>query len=295
MLLIDAFNVLHLPEAHLHGRSLDLAVLARLIGASRYAGQRTVLVCDGGGDGSIELPKGGGERACRARFAGLEIVFSGPEATADDEIEGLLRRGGGHGVVVVSDDRRLRRAARRVRSGALASGVFLAHLLLDEARQGERGGQSGPGGGGKGARKPIPRFARDLPLDRYSVAHWMAEFGMSPNSLLERCAGRPAGRGVAAPTPKPGQNLSGPEHEASVPARETAPETPPKAKETSRNLSSSSPSPPLPPSLPDERVLRLESLADDPVIREALDAWQGHLTLEDLDMARWLDQHRGEG
>ena len=294
VLLIDAFNVLHLPEAHHHGRSLDLAALARLIGTSRYAGQRGVLVCDGGGDGSIELPKGGRGRVCRARCAGLEVLFSGPESTADDEIEGQLRRGGGHGVVVVSDDRRLRRAAKRVRSGSLPSGVFLAHLLLDEARRGERSGQGGPGSGGKGAGKPTPRFARDLPLDRYSVSHWMEEFGMSPNGLLERRAGKPTGRGGTVPRSKPGQGLAPPAPGAAAPDSEAAPKTPagketPAEKERSDTLASTPP-----PPLPDERVLRLESLTDDPVIREALEVWRGRLPLEDLDMARWLDQHRRE-
>ncbi|VAX41717.1 hypothetical protein MNBD_PLANCTO03-629 [hydrothermal vent metagenome] len=292
MLLIDAFNVLHLPEAHLHGRSLDLATLAHLLGASRYARQRAVLVCDGWGDGAIELPKGarGGSRgATRVRFAGLEVLFSGPDSTADDEIERLLRSGGGHGVVVVSDDRRLKRAARRAGSGSLASGIFLAHLLLDEGRRGERG--AGEGKGGKGSAKPVPRFARDLPLDRYSIAHWMREFGLTANELLEKRVGKPAGRSVPPPTPTPTPTPT-PKAEASKPAGK------PNAKEACNTpiLPQPSDSPrsgELPASLPDARVLRLEELAHDPVIREALDAWHGRLTLEDLDMARWLDAHRG--
>ncbi|MFG0260011.1 MAG: NYN domain-containing protein, partial [Phycisphaerales bacterium JB041] len=140
MLLIDAFNVLHLPEAVAVGRALTAADLVSLIGTSRYAGQSVVLVCDGAGDGSIDVPKG---KRWKVRLSGVEVVFSGPDATADDEIEQRLRLGGGGGITVISDDRRLRRAASRVRARSLGSGAFLAHLLEP---------------GGRTKKRPVPEF-----------------------------------------------------------------------------------------------------------------------------------------
>ncbi|MBZ0172974.1 MAG: hypothetical protein K8E66_11375, partial [Phycisphaerales bacterium] len=78
MLLIDAFNVLHLPQAVHDGHALGVPDLAGLIAAGRYAGARAVLVCDGAGP--VECPD-------RADPRGIEIVFSGPDRSADDEIE----------------------------------------------------------------------------------------------------------------------------------------------------------------------------------------------------------------
>lgn len=245
MLLIDAYNVLHLPQAVHDGRAIDLPAFAGLIRAGRYAPRRAVLVCDGTGGRTSGRPGPGGA----VTLAGVEVVFSGAARTADDEIEARLARAGGHGVVVVSDDRRLRRAAHRAGAKTLASAVFLAHLLADHDRP---------------RANPPPHFVRDIPLDRYSVAHWMGQFGLSPNGLLDRRAGKaeaPAPAGVRPPPLEPAPSL--------------APEPRPK--------------PPAPP-IPDERVLRMESLSDDPVIREALEAWKGRLTLDDLDMARWLGE-----
>ena len=264
MLLIDAFNVLHLPGALQDGRAMGPADLARLLGQSRYAGRRAVVVCDGVG------PRGAGSGTgdrpgSRSGSRGVEIVFSGGDRTADDEIEARLGRAGGHGIVVVSDDRPLRRAAGRAGARSLASGDFLAHLLGDAA---------------KPKTPPPPRFARDIPLDRYSVAHWMRAFGLSANGLLDRRAGRaeaggsPPGRGSRPGGPGRPDLLG-----ARAPEPEAAPVVQPGRGEPSE------------PAMPDERVLRMESLADDPVIREALEAWRGGLTLDDLDMARGLGEH----
>ncbi|MCC7390062.1 MAG: NYN domain-containing protein [Phycisphaerales bacterium] len=252
MLLIDAFNVLHLPQAVREGRALDLADLAGLVGVSRYAGQRAVLVCDGTGG------QAGRESRGRVTLSGIEVVFSGARRTADDEIEARLRKAGGHGVTVVSDDRRLRRAAGRAGAKPLASGLFLLHLLQDHHRP---------------RPKPLPSFARDIPLDRYSVAHWMRQFGLSPNSLLDRRAGR-----AEAPAPSP-------------PPPPPAPKPQPPSPGATRPVAPPPPRRPASPPNPAERALPNESLADDPVIREALEAWKGRLTLDDLDMARWLGEH----
>ncbi len=248
MLLIDAFNVLHLPQAVVVGRSLELADLASLIGTSRYAGQAAVLVCDGSGDGSIEAPRG---KRARVRLAGVEVLFSGPGRSADDEIEARLRRGGGHGMIVVSDDRRLRRAASRVRAKSMASGVFLSHLLVSPGRD---------------KKRAVPEFARDTPLDRYSIAHWMQEFGLTPGDLLER-------RGEAA---KPGKAKSRPRGKVSGPGISGGK---PRPEEVPRRAK-----------LPENPVLPACELEDDPVIRAALEEWRGKLRVEDLDMGQWLEE-----
>lgn len=254
MLLIDAFNVLHLPQAVVAGRSLVVADLAGLIGTSRYAGESAVLVCDGSGDGSVPAPPG---KRGRARVSGVEVVFSGPGGSADDEIEARLRRGGGHGMTVVSDDRRLRRAASRVRAKRLGSGVFLAHLL-------KPGGQTG--------KRPVPAFVRDIPLDRYAVAHWMEAFGLTPGDLLARGGSAASGgqdreRGEGRSKPrsegKPDSGGFTVRYGSGANARKGA--------------------------LPAEPVLPDQDLEDDPVIRAALEEWGGRLRVEDLDMARWLE------
>lgn len=258
MLLIDAFNVLHLPGAVQDGRALGPTDLARLLGESRYAGHRAAVICDGVGPRGV----GKGFRSVPGR---VEIVFSGGDRSADDEIETRLGQAGGHGIVVVSDDRRLRRAAGRVGARSLASGVFLDHLLGDAA---------------KTKTRPTPRFTRDIPLDRYSVAHWMRAFGLSANGLLDRRAGKAEAGGSP---PAPGSRPDAPARQDLARAKAPEPEAPP-APQQGRGEPSGS-------AMPDERVLRMESLADDPVIREALEAWRGRLTLDDLDMARWLSEH----
>lgn len=269
MLLIDAFNVLHLPEAQRDGRHLELADLAALLGQSRYAGVAAVLVCDGSGDGSIEAPPG---RRARVKLAGVEVVFSGPGSNADDEIEERLRRGGGHGVTVVSDDRAVRRAASRVRARVLGSRAFLVHLLA-----------------GRPGAAPLPQFARDIPLDRYSVAHWMRVFGVEPSDLLES-------RGSAASAVRraePAAPVQAPESRRKDKAGSAGPEG---GRERGRprpcpaDLKAARPELPETPNL----ARPLEDLESDPVIREALEEWRGRLRLEDLDMERWLgDRERG--
>lgn len=253
MLLIDAFNVLHLPEAVAVGRSLTVADLVSLLGSSRYAGEAAVLVCDGAGDGSIEAPKG---KRGRVRLSGVEVVFSGPESTADDEIEDRLRLGGGGGMTVISDDRRLRRAASRVRARSLGSGTFLSHLLHPAGRV---------------KKRPVPEFARDIPLDKYSMAHWMQEFGLTPGDLLER------GGDAAVPpnTPKAGK-----QSERSAPP--AIPERTPNLPAPKHGLGTA------PPVLPER------DLEEDPVILAALAEWRGRLKLEDLDMAKWLEERGRE-
>lgn len=272
MLLVDAYNVLHQPGAL--ALEIDVAGLCALIGASRYAGGRIVVVCDGtGGSG----PEAAGAPD-RGRLWGSEVVFVGPGRSADDEIEARLRRSGGGGVTVVSDDRRLRRAASRARSQSLGSDRFLANLLHDHNRR---------------RPAPRPRFAKDLPLDRYSIAHWMREFDLPLGTILEHPprggsvhrgevggrageAGETAAKaGRAASTPaKPPAGMDDLQADRSVPGGPEGPGGP--------GTGGHGPA-------PDGRARRLEDLKSDAVLREALEAWRGRLSIEDLDMEQWLD------
>jgi hypothetical protein len=258
VLLIDAYNVLHLPEAQLQGADLALEDLCAMIGASRYAGSRVVLVCDGSPPARLGAPHRAGG-AARVRVAGVELVFSGPNRTADDEIEERLRTGRGAGVTLVSDDRRLTRAASRSRARSLGSSAFLAHLIVDRA----------------GRRVPLPRFSKDIPLDAYSVEHWRREFGL-PAVDPAAAVARAAGQGPAPAAPRP------PETQREHPVR-------PHADHMKRK-----PAPQRDPAAREPTDAGLESLRADPLIREALEAWNGRLRLEDLDMRRWLGEPPGE-
>jgi hypothetical protein len=79
MLLIDAFNVLHVTGVlppHLAG--LDVQGLVRLIGISRYARRKLLLVCDGA------PPR---QHAARAAHSDdPRIIYAGTRLKADDLI-----------------------------------------------------------------------------------------------------------------------------------------------------------------------------------------------------------------
>ncbi|MBK7405801.1 MAG: NYN domain-containing protein [Phycisphaerales bacterium] len=256
MLIVDAYNVLHLPEAA--ARDLDVAALCRSIGASRYAGGRVVVICDG-------APGSGPEARERASGAGIDVVFVGAGRSADDEIEARLHRHGGAGVTVVSDDRRLRRAAGRAKARTLASGAFLAQILLDQARRPTR---------------QRPAFTKDLPLDRYSIAHWLSEFGLPASDVLAPRPNAPKS-GTRRARPSPAAETQQRAGQASLPEPPPATITP---RETSSRTEEAA-----------EGLARLEALREDPIIRDALEAWRGRLSLEDLDMQRWLDGPAGRG
>ncbi|HZW10747.1 MAG TPA: hypothetical protein VFF69_12655 [Phycisphaerales bacterium] len=257
MLLIDTYNVLHLPEAQLQGGELSIEDLCALIGASRYAGGRILLVCDGSPPARLRVPPRASAGALRFRIAGADVIFAGRGRSADDEIEDRLRASRGSGVVLVSDDRRLTRAASRSRARSLGSATFLAHLLVDREGRG---------------RTLRPRFSKDIPLDAYSVEHWRREFGLAPADPA-RAARRPPER-KAGPAGTSRAEHGGP---AQPRERSQAP-----APEAGRQ--------PRPGSDP-----RLEALLSDPLIREALEAWNGRLRVEDLDMRRWLGEGPGTG
>ena len=174
MLLIDAYNVLHaqwaLPRSE---RGMDVPALVRLVGRSRYAGWRVRVVCDGRPgpqwprSGLLETHAG----LVWTRVHGAEVVFSGADLEADDVIEDVLARARGLRVLLVSSDRRLIRAAGKAGADQVGNGTFLRQLFDDA--------QARPG-------SERPAFVSEVPLDAYSVAHWMREFGYDPSAALER-------------------------------------------------------------------------------------------------------------
>ena len=271
MLLIDAYNVVRaqwvLPESR---RGLDVAALIHLIGRSRYAKRRLRVVVDGrpGPDwlrhGVFDTLAG----HAWTRLGRAEVVFSGREREADDVIEDILARTKGISITVVSSDRRLIRAAGRAGADQIGNGSFLRQLNEDLDRaHAER----------------IPAFAAEVPLDRYSVAHWMKEFGFEPETAA------PTGPNIATPAPTAPAEPRPPKK---TPAKDRpAPPTPDGFGSRLRldlplpvppNLA-----PPKPPAPPTTNPEAEEPL--DPLLHDAFEEWYGALHLGDLDMRKWLD------
>lgn len=170
MLVVDTFNVLHVtgvlpPEL----AGLEVPDLVRLVAASRYAGQQATFVCDGARPGMGH----GGPSAYAMGTA--RVLYPGVGRDADSEIEKLLELASfASRITVVSSDQRLRRAARRRGAVSLSSEKFLERLAEDHGRGGES--------------DALPAFVHEIPLDRYSVAHWMAEFGLGAPDFKARDA-----------------------------------------------------------------------------------------------------------
>lgn len=174
MLLIDAYNVLHVTGVlppHLAGLEVD--GLAALIDSSRYARRRTLLVCDGtGGSAGASI-----KRAVRQAAAdrgddqeGIRVLYAGPGAEADALIESLLRRYAGKSTLVVSADRRVLKAARAARARSLTSEKFLHQLALDAAASRGRGTAA--------AAKP------DAPLPPRQARDWARQMGIGPDDPI---------------------------------------------------------------------------------------------------------------
>lgn len=282
MLLVDAFNVVRaqwvLPA---HRRGLDVHGLIGLIGRSRFADRRLRVVVDGrpGPDwvrhGVYDTLVG----HAWTRLGRAEVVFSGRQLEADDVIEEILARSKGLAITVVSSDRRLIRAAGAAGADQIGNGSFLKLLNEDLDRA---------------HAEAVPAFAAEVPLDRYSVAHWMREFGFAqpedPTPKPVPAQTEPAAQ--QAPTPKPAKR----------------PKTKPDPKSFGTSLSVNLPAPP-PPSVPATPAAAAlpptpartapppgpagvfadppESL--DPLLRDAFEEWYGSLHLGDLDMRKWLD------
>ncbi len=163
VILVDAYNVLH-TQGVLPPRLAGIEVqgLVRLIQRSRFAGRRLTIVCDGTDSGG---------RSGMDALDGASVHYSGPHSEADAVIERLLESASAARTwTVISSDRRVQRAARRARADVLDSRTFLEQLVADESHKRKDG---------------LPPFATEVPLDRYSVAHWLEEFGLDPSSVLQ--------------------------------------------------------------------------------------------------------------
>lgn len=271
MLLIDAYNVVRaqwvLPESR---RGLDVAALIHLIGRSRYAKRRLRVVVDGrpGPDwlrhGVFDTLAG----HAWTRLGRAEVVFSGREREADDVIEDILARTKGISITVVSSDRRLIRAAGRAGADQIGNGSFLRQLNEDLDRaHAER----------------IPAFAAEVPLDRYSVAHWMKEFGFEPDAAAS------TGPNIATPAPTAPAEPRPPKK---TPAKDRPAAPTPDGFGSRLRLDLPLPvppnlAPPKPPAPPTTNPEAEEPL--DPLLHDAFEEWYGALHLGDLDMRKWLD------
>lgn len=287
MLLIDAYNVLHaqwaLPP---NGRGMDVPALVGLVGKSRYADRRLRVVCDGRPgpqwpqSSLLETHSG----LVWARVGRAEVVFSGPDLEADDVIEDVLGRAKGLNVLLVSSDRRLVRAAGQAGADQVGNGTFLRQLWADlNAR---------PGG-------DRPAFVSEVPLDRYSVAHWMREFGYDPEAP-QTPASQPPAHQAPAPEPSPP-----PKRFTQRRSKEPPGGSPPKDAPFGDGLNLPTPPGPPSPAVPPTPPARSGSTAParppkaprsgpeheplDPLLQEAFEEWRGRLSLDDLDMSRWID------
>ncbi|MCK4871211.1 MAG: NYN domain-containing protein [Phycisphaerales bacterium] len=231
--LVDTYNVLHAAvgtAAEL--ADLDVAELARLIGAGRFARDGVTLVCDG-------ITATG-----RERISGVDIVYAGAGRDADSVLESLIAESTApKRLLIVSSDRRIRRAARKRRAKSMPSDVFLRRLTADARAKKHR-------------PKRDPPFVHDIPLDRFSVAWWMEQFGQGTPRDAESGG---AGRRSLSPADRLGETLH-------VPA-----DTP------------VTPAPASKPILPPGEQIRI-----DPELASLLRDASIHVDPADLDMRRWL-------
>lgn len=253
MLLLDAYNILH-ARAALPPRLAGVEVpgLVHLIGRSRYAGRPVRIVCDGRRpptDRAAALRSG----EERVTLGPAEIWYAGEGRDADGLIERILREdSAARRMLVVSSDRRLQRAASRARADFLASETFLRQLAQDETARREL---------------PLPEFATAIPLDSYSVGHWIREFGVGEDWLGIRSADGEESRPTAGSAPR----IPAPASQEAVP-QPLRPE-PPKA-------------------LPAQAAGPPEASG---WVREALRLWGDRLHLDDLDMRKWLGPGPADG
>ncbi len=329
MLLVDAYNVLHVQgvlPAHLAGMEVD--GLARLLGVSRYARGRIILVCDGApprtsvGGGKKVAGRAG--RASHPTASGVEIVHAGGGNDADSYIEDFLERdSASRRWTVVSSDHRVQRAAITAGSRVLESALFLRQLVQDDARP---------------APTPHPRNIHKIPLASLDVSLWIREFGIDPRAgeadssqipditppasaagHIERSIERPIEREIEAAdgrsrkkakgtSNKPAEATTTPDalagHSKSVRASSTpitaATSKPtgkptrnikPDARKQSANPAHTQQSASKSPPLQLPSGLNPADL--DPILRELLAGLEGGIRLEDLDMRRWLGENGG--
>ncbi|MEL7473277.1 MAG: NYN domain-containing protein [Planctomycetota bacterium] len=275
MLVVDTYNVLGVTGVlppDLAG--LDVEGLADLIRASRHARDPALLVCDGTPPGRPWRGRG----PVRTDFDDVRVAYAGPGREADDLIEQLLfDHSAARRMTVVSNDRRIQRAARKRRAGVLPSDDFLRGLAADHQR---------------GRASPYPEFAKAIPLAQDRVSAWLRTFDVGPE-LVDDIANalgldrdhvrRQLEQLHDAPDPDAPDreylDRVDPKHDAARADSKPA-GSPSESARTSPDPAESAGSTPLRPPADPGPI--------DPVLLEALEEWRGRLSLDDLDMGRWL-------
>ncbi len=252
MLLVDAFNVLHVTGVlppDLAG--LDLGALAALIGRSRFASIEARLICDG-----PTKPLWDNHAHDQPIPQSVQVCFAGPGKDADSLIEKLIRDNTApRRLLIVSTDNRIRTAARRRRSRWLSSEAFLRILAVDHTRPRPRNPPSSQ------ASPHLLPSSETLP--EADIQHWWDEFAIEEAGLADIPAAHP-------PKPDP-------------------PADPDPAADADANPTDSSPTKPaIDSSCPNKNDIDNDNDNDDPIIRQALEEWPDRLDPEDLDMRRWL-------
>lgn len=256
-LLIDTYNVLHLAAASPDALSgLDVAGLAELVAAHGMGSSReATLVCDG-----TKGPTDG--ESSRQIAPGVMVRYAGSGADADTLLERLIEEDSApRRLLVVSSDRRVQRAAQRRRARVESSEVFLRRLIERARRAGKASTGANP-------------LRAQVPLDVYSTAGWMRVFGYDASDIVAR-----AGSASALRRPEPAAPQRTPDRAASTPQR------PPERADQRRDRQGAV-SPPATSRA--EPAVPPHAAPPDPLLAEAIRAWEGRLSLDDLDMERWL-------
>ncbi len=249
MIIIDTYNVLHTP-----------GVLPLGLAGLDVDGLCRLIAAGRYASREITLVCDGHGKD--ARRGTMQIVFAADSGDADSWIEDRLARDSApRRILVVSSDRRIRRAADKAGAAALSSATFLAQLAIDLERKKPR---------------PRPRFATDLPLDALSVAYWAGQFGLTREEMMRlEAESRAITPGIEARESRVGSDESGKSKNAQKARHQVVEEAPHGAPSLGEGLS--------------RPEFDARALAEDPVIRSALEHWSGRLSLDDLDMRRWLD------
>lgn len=161
VVLIDGYNLLHAARVSRRG-SPDLGrfLLCRMLGDwSAVTGHRVVVVFDGSGP-----PEPLGRQLNDPR---VEVIQSGRDRIADDEMDEFLRRySGARDSLVVSSDRAIQRSAKRRQAGCIRSEDFFERAATEIARAAQ-------------ASKRTDEKPRDTQGDE--VGEWLRHFGYDPD------------------------------------------------------------------------------------------------------------------